>query len=308
MARDLRLQQAALQRALVESGHLARAGTLVAAGSRRALEASLREGSLVRVGHGLYARAELADLEPRVSALQAVAGYRTAAISHGWPVLFTPRRPEVIVRRGRRLSTERQNAFAVHWRNLEEEDVDDWRTGPLRTVLDCAAALPFREALAIADSALRSGAVTREEMMGGLEGVPHRGRRLAAAVVEAADGRAANPFESDLRALCLGVPGLEVEPQVVIRAEADGRFIGRVDLADRRRRLVVEAESFEFHGEDRAHLERDCRRYSELGADAWTVLRYAYHPLTRRESWIEASLRRAAANRSATVRPHARGE
>ena len=76
-----------MQQALTEAGHLATAKTLVAAGSRKALKSSLREGSLVRVGHGLYARAELADIEPRVRAVHAVAGYRTAAISHGWPRL-----------------------------------------------------------------------------------------------------------------------------------------------------------------------------------------------------------------------------
>jgi hypothetical protein len=37
-------------------------------------------------------------------------------------------------------------------------------TGPLRTVVDCARVLPFDSALAVADSALRSGNVRRADL------------------------------------------------------------------------------------------------------------------------------------------------
>ena len=44
---------------------------------------------------------------------------------------------------------------------LPRSDVEGWATSKVRTVLDCAAELPFDEALAVADSALRHGDVTR---------------------------------------------------------------------------------------------------------------------------------------------------
>jgi very-short-patch-repair endonuclease len=88
-------------------------------------------------------------------------------------------------------------------------------------------------------------------------------------VVEAADARAANPFESVLRAVALTVPGLVVEPQ----GEVPG--VGWVDLLDRRLGLVVEAESHEFHG-TRAGLRRDVTRYTEITRRGLRVVRFLW--------------------------------
>jgi hypothetical protein len=96
--------------------------------------------------------------------------------------------------------------------NLAADDRADGVTTPVRTVIDCAR-LPFDEALPIADSALRSGLVTREE----LDVVQVRGAGAGSVrrVLRHADGRAANPFESVLRARAIEV-GLDVEPQVAL--------------------------------------------------------------------------------------------
>ncbi|WP_330476629.1 endonuclease domain-containing protein [Terrabacter sp. C0L_2] len=91
-------------------------------------------------------------------------------------------------------------------------------------------------------------------------------------VMGAADRRAANPFESVLRAICLDVPGLVVEPQVRIRYDG---FYARVDLADDQLRVVLEADSHEFHTERRA-FDRDCRRYNGLVTRDWLVLRFTW--------------------------------
>ena len=69
---------------------------------------------------------------------------------------------------------------------------------------------------------------------------------------------AANPFESVLRSICDDVPGLRVRPQVEIH---DPHFLGRPDLVDDELRLVLEADSFEWHG-GRAALARDASRYN----------------------------------------------
>lgn len=87
--------------------------------------------------------------------------------------------------------------------------------------------------------------------------------------MEAADPRADNPFESVLRAIALDVPGLEVEPQQWV---AD---VGRVDLMDLGRRLVIEAESFEFHS-DRASLRRDVHRYTAFVRLGYRVVRFTW--------------------------------
>jgi hypothetical protein len=145
----------------------------------------------------------------------------------------------------------------VVWTDLTPDDVHARATGPLRTVVDCARRLPFDEALAVVDSALRAGDVTRDE----LAALRVRGAGAAAVrrVLEAADGRAANPFESVLRALCLE-EGLDVEPQAPLA------LIGGTvhpDLVCRSRRLVLEADSWTFHATRSAH-RRDCARYNAL--------------------------------------------
>jgi very-short-patch-repair endonuclease len=84
-----------------------------------------------------------------------------------------------------------------------------------------------------------------------------------------ADGRAANPFESVLRAIALEVPGLVVRPQVWIDP------IGRPDLVDEASGLVLEADSFEFHGR-RRRLKSDAERYNAIVVAGWRVLRFSW--------------------------------
>jgi very-short-patch-repair endonuclease len=105
-----------------------------------------------------------------------------------------------------------------------------------------------------------------------------RARRIAAA----ADGRAANPFESVLRAICLDIPGLDVTAQ--LQVTGDGIW-AVVDLADERMRLVIEAEGFEFHGTRRG-LVRDCRRYTEITVLGWSVLRFTWEDVMFRPDWV----------------------
>ena len=185
--------------------------------------------------------------------------------------------------------------IAVSWRTLDpREVVDGWVTAPVRTVLDCAATLPFDAGLAIADSALRIGRVRQQQLVAAAAGFPARGRARVGRVVAAADGRAQGPFESVLRAVSLGVPGLHVVPQV--RIAHDGRFLARVDLADEQLRIVLEADSFEFHGERRL-LERDCRRYDELVAAGWVVLRFSWEQVMTQPNWVRDMLVAAVALR-----------
>lgn len=102
--------------------------------------------------------------------------------------------------------------------------------------------------------------------------LPVRQRDQVARVLAASDARATGPFESSLRAIALGVPGLVVEPQTRIRYDG---FFARVDLADEGLRLVLEADSHEFHTERKA-FDRDCRRYNGLVTRDWLVLRFTW--------------------------------
>ncbi|WP_460990706.1 hypothetical protein [Sinomonas soli] len=153
-------------------------------------------------------------------------------------------------------------------------------TSLVRTVLDCAAALPFAEGLAIADSALRSGGVTEHELRDASRLWVGRNRASQQRVLDHMDVRAANPFESGLRAACLEA-GVTMEPQVWIRTAAG---MCRVDLA-KKLKLVAEADSFEWHG-GRESLHRDCTRYNELVRADCTVLRFSWEHVMYARPWI----------------------
>lgn len=88
-------------------------------------------------------------------------------------------------------------------------------------------------------------------------------------MLEAADERAANPFESVLRAIARDVPGLRVEPQQWVED------VGRADLVDARLRIAIEAESHAFHS-DRAALARDVHRYTAFTRHGWIVVRFTW--------------------------------
>jgi hypothetical protein len=116
------------------------------------------------VGRGRYAFPTASEAERAAAELHGVICLRSAAAHHGWGMKAQPPVPEIAVPRNRTLSPERRRGVRLLWMELGVDDRHAGVTGPLRTVIDCARHLAFDEALAIADSALRSGAVTREDL------------------------------------------------------------------------------------------------------------------------------------------------
>jgi very-short-patch-repair endonuclease len=260
----------AVVEALTQLGGVARRTSLLRVVERRDLDAAVRDGVVVRDGWGVYA-VPGSDEATRVAALLGGAvSLTSAALRHGWGVAKVPDKPHVTVSRGRRLGARGALAH-VHRAELAASEVADGATSEEVTLRDCLRHLPFGEALAVADSALRESGCTQllarlaDEARGPGSA---RIRRVAAH----ADGLAANPFESSLRAISLSVPGLALRPQVVIQ---DGDFSARADLVDRRLRIVAEADSFAWHG-SRAALASDCRRYNRMIVAGWWVLRFSY--------------------------------
>jgi len=243
-------------------------------------------GAILRDAHGRYA-VPVADLGVRAAgALSGVASHRTAAAYWGWAQKHPDHQPEVTVPRKRKVPSDRRTGVAVHWADLSVDDVDGPCTSPRRTMVDCLRSLRFDEALAIADSALRAGSFTPEALLdlaGAMTGPgAGQGRRVACR----ADGRAANPFESVLRAIALDVPGLHLEPQIVV---ADSPLL-RPELVDRERRLVLEADSYAWHG-SRGALRQDCRRYNRLVLLGYTVLRFTWEDVMHDPRHILLTLR-----------------
>lgn len=281
--------------ALERLGGVATRGGLVAATSRAEVDRALAAGDVVALARGRYALPHVDVARAAAHRLSGVVSHTNAALLHGWGVRTTPDRPHVTVPPNRKMH---DTTVALH-RGSTTVGVDGRVTSADRTLLECLRTLPDPEALAVADSALRAGfgPVALEALAQGARGPGSRAVRRRAAQ---ATGLAANPFESGLRAIALEVPGLRVRPQVAIR---EPHFLGRVDLADERLRIVLEADSFGWHG-SRTALGRDCRRYDELVAHGWLVLRFAWEQVVHDAGWVRRILEGVVAER--THRPPAR--
>jgi very-short-patch-repair endonuclease len=274
-----------IERALERLGGVATAAELVRLCSRRRLRIALARGRVVRDGHGRYSLPDVDEALRAANRLSGVLCLDSAALYHGWKVKTLPHLPAVAVPRNRKLAPERRKGLRIRYVDVPADEIRGRATGHVRTVMDCAARMPFDDALAIADSALRAGDVTRRELVRAAERMPDRYLARCVRVAEAADARADNPFESVLRAIALDVGGLCVEPQVWIGDR-------RADLVDETSRIVLEAESFEFHGV-RKLLRRDCKRYNAFVLGGWLVLRFAWEHVMFEPEYVRQVLEAA---------------
>ena len=249
--------------------------------TQHAVRRALDRGEVTRVARGRYALPTLPDARQAAARLGGVVSHVSAAEAHRLPLLVAPAVAWVTVPPNRQARDTGQ--LAVRWRALGVHEVRDGVTTPLRTVLDCAATVPFAEALAVADGAVRLGLVATQQLVSAASQFTGRGAPQVRRVALHADGRAANPFESALRALALDAGCSGFEPQ--LRIEVHGGI--RVDLGDVERRIALEADSFEWHG-DRGALRRDCRRYDELVRAGWRVLRFAWEDVMFDQGWVRS--------------------
>jgi hypothetical protein len=274
--------------ALERLGGVARTADLRRLTSRAKLHRAARRGDVVRLARGRYALPTAQDGLRAAMRLTAVLSHRSAAAFWGWELKTQPPVPEVVVPRNRNVPTDRRRGVDVTWADLRPDDVvDGIVTSRARTVIDCIRSLPFDEALAVADSALRHRHVTRAQLIWLAGQVRGKGAAQARRVARLASDKAANPFESVLRAIAIAVGGVDVEPQVWL--DLDGMRL-RPDLLDRRRRLILEAESFEWHGK-RLSLTRDCVRYNAFGLAGYVVLRFSWEQVMLEPAYVEACLR-----------------
>lgn len=288
--------------ALRREGGVADLARLTQAVSRRSLDRAVSGGEVVVQRRGRYALPTVAEHRRFAHGMTATLSHLSAAQHHGWPVRTPPDSPQVIVPRNRNVCLQDQQRACVRWRSLRPGEAERGVTTALRTVLDCARDLPFDHALAVADSALRAGDVSRDGLSRAAGMARGPGAASVRRVAALADGRAANPFESVLRSICLEVPGLDVTPQVQIW---ESGLWAQVDLADTSLQLVLEADSFAHHG-SRVALRKDCRRYDQLVVWGWTVLRFAWEHVMLEPDfvrWCLTSWMGARAGREVTASP-----
>jgi very-short-patch-repair endonuclease len=260
-----------------------------AAGSRnllrlttaRKLRTAISRGRIIRIGRGRFRLHDADRALAKALEIGGMVSHLSAAQLHGWELPFSPTLPWVSVPRNAR--TRGARGCQLKWAELSEEH--GHVTSPLRTVIDCARVLPFPAALAVADSALRHGDVDTESLVRAAAGVRGKGAAGARRVAEHASPLAANPFESILRGIAIDA-GLEVRPQSPISL---GSVTIHPDVVDRGRRLVIEAESWEWHSGKEA-FQRDCRRYTMLVVGGWVVLRFTWWEVMHDPDFVRSCL------------------
>jgi very-short-patch-repair endonuclease len=257
---------------------------------KRALLTAIGDGAVVRVSRGLYSLPANVN-RSTARTLRGVVSHLSAA--EIWELgVFEPV-PVLHVTVSRHRSRVRQPAgVKIHYGDVTASDRNAGLTHALRTVVDCSRTCPIPQALAIADTALRTALVTTRELRQATEAVRGTGAVAARQVAGWVDPRAASPLESALRGLLLVNAFRQFEPQLIVVHE--GKRIATVDLGDRASGVLLEADSFLWHGQ-RAGLERDARRYNELVSRGFLVLRFTWEQVLGDPEWVLATVRRALA-------------
>jgi very-short-patch-repair endonuclease len=283
--------------AVERMGGMATRADLIRATSRADVDRALVHKDVVRVGRGRYTLPLVDAAASLAFRVNSHLSLTSAALHHGWEVKSVPAKPHVIFPRHRNVPKAWRAEVMLHRGDLGPDDVSGMATSRELTLLQCLRMLPDDEALTIADSALRHGEeVTLRRVVAQVRGA---GSAKVRRIGLQADARAANPFESVTRAICLQVPGLEVTPQLVLSTD---HYWACPDLVDRRRKLVVECESYEWHGNRKGFL-KDIRRYTLLSADGWTVLRFTWDDVMFRADWVREVLLRAVGDTRTELSP-----
>jgi very-short-patch-repair endonuclease len=269
---------------LEELGGVATRAQLMAVSSRADVDRALLRGLIVATARGRYALPTTGEALALAHAVGGVLSHSSAALHHGWEVKLSPERAHVIVPRHRRVARHLSHRVVAHYADLDPSDVSDGIvTSPEATLIFSLRGLPDDEALAVADSALRHG-VPPNTLRRVAQSVQGAGSAKVRRIADAARAEAANPFESCLRWIALGIPGLSVRPQVTL----PGLGV-RPDLVDEQLGIVLEADSFEWHG-DRAALRRDARRYNLMVVNRWWVLRFAWEDVMFEQGYVREVL------------------
>lgn len=237
---------------------------------RSELRRAVAAGLVIRVSRGRYVLPQLDTARTLAHQHQAAVSHTSAAALWGWEVRV-PDRPHLTVPRHRKVPADLRSAAEVHYGDLDPQERLEAVTSRTRTVLDCLT-MPLPDALSAADSALRIGAFTQDNLTALARSRKGAGAAAVRRAAREASGLSANPFESTLRALSLQVPGLDLRPQRDIWGT---RWLGRADLVNEHLRVIVEAESHSFHSR-RGDLRRDCRRYTSFVLAGWLVARFAW--------------------------------
>ncbi|MGV8967411.1 MAG: hypothetical protein ACOH2F_14170 [Cellulomonas sp.] len=231
--------------------------------------------------------------------------HESAALIWGCPLWTAPARTHII--QTVQPSDHGERSLTRHVMALMPADRQLWRGVPVtsldRTVVDCLRQLPPRDALVLADGALRLGA-DREELRARVDALAGgRGVVGARTVLDHADGRAESPWETFVRFLFLqhGLPTPELQIPIHTRL---GSF--RADLGWPAWKLLLEVDGFVKYStsDDPARIVfEEKRRHDAIMDEGWGILRVTASDAGRSRELIARVCARLPAAATAHLNP-----
>jgi len=271
------------------------------------LLSALRSCRLRRVQRAVYAPRAV-ELTPQALARaavlssgvhDAVASHLTAARVHD---IARPsgRHPEhVTVERGVRRRGRRDLVF--HGRRLRLGDVEILDgvalTTVARTLVDLTGVLERLHAVWAIDDALRRKLCRRDQLDAACLRYSSCAGPVAVTRITEADGVAESILETAGRLALIDREVPLPVPQYRV-LDAEGSLVARLDGAYPRRRLGLEFDGREVHGQPEAAF-RDRRRQNRLEQLGWNVLRFTWWDVVHDPDAFANDVRHALARRSA---------
>lgn len=229
------------------------------------------------------ARSSALNYHPRLRASE-IFSHATALILHGCPISPDPAPHVSVLSPGNKTSARGVRGHThvtpvVPWRHRPSGAPI---APPVLALTQSAAVLPFRELVVAADHLIRprrdhGGApiVTLAELEAVATTARTRGIRKLRTALDLARPGAESRMETLLR-LVMVAHGLPELPLQVDVHDAHGAWIGRFDMADHVRKLIVEYDGEQHRTSDRQYA-RDARRIERAHHAGYHVLRFR-HP------------------------------
>ena len=296
--------------AAAQGGAFSRAQALAVGCTPAELRAFLRRGWVspyrgVYVRRALLGRADptrrhvtLAAARVLTSSLGPHANRRTAALVHGLPLLGRPPQVPQLVRPPRH-PRDRSETATLQVAPLPDPDRTSVGGIPVtslaRTATDVARTSPLRDAVVVADAALRRRLPHEDLLVAARRCAGWPGGAAALAVARFADGRADGPLESITRVAYAeqGLPAPETQVEVW---SPSGDLLGLVDFLWRDQRVVGEADGLGKYDEPLA-LRKEKRREEALRLCGLEVVRHGWDDVwsAPAQAALAARVRRAFA-------------
>jgi hypothetical protein len=168
-------------------------------------------------------------------------------------------------------------------------------TSPQRTFLDLAATVELEDLVGIGDAMLNAGITSMAELAARVSvAARQRGVRKARDAIQLLDGRAQSMPESIIRVRIISDRLPTPEPQCPVWSSA-GLLVAQTDLGYPAHRVAVEHEG--RHHAEPTQFAIDTRRYTDISAAGWLILRSSANDLSAGSYRLLGNLRQTLLRR-----------